>query len=1372
MASFETQVTSLQSTSTRNPRRRQRNDSDSLRQQPQRKRSKLSNDTFTAPSDARTNGNVTDGLNGHAGQRVRQHSTSPRSQILPVREKKQLQKRGFKGDGSAVLTENANYAVKHLPSLPERADAHLDFRGITLPSTNYALALTHGHAVVWDYTLPTAAPTTRTFPIPYLPKAGDPLPLGSLVTTRSSSEIGLVVISPTSGKITFWENVDSAETLNLFQQRRNGVEGSVGSLLSGETVVNIVNAEHAGFILTFSSGRLAQLTVRDTQGRPHINVQHLRTQGNDGSGGLFGGLKTVFGGGSWKRSVAAVKTRFSGTRGQMHVVSVTETGMFQLWDIDWSGQPAFRGSVEAHDDILNGVRATAGHEIRSQKESLKVLDCAIVPGAGPRGTEVSTLHSHHGVDFLVLVEVGDTSGLRHVLVELTLASDVAQVQRVLPLHTHVAPSTLRSQWKPSLLLPKPGHTAFIVFEQGIVLLSVTRRNDSPEAQLFMENHKLPEPFQDVVRFRKDKVIGIGGCGEEEFNDKSRQSGCIVFIKGYGIVRITAHEPSDNNQAVERSRIPVKSKMEQAVFYGSMPENILDFSKVSEIGYSEEEIDEAARTISDEVLNSDTAFISTIAPSMEHQLSTRAKALHCLAVHMKQNYPPLPRLTKWKMMWNAEKLAAARVVWQTYEAREKSSSTTQRPLLAEVVGMLHERFKTESTTELDDLDPVRRWFVKDVSRMEFLVPWGFNTIKELYREGIKSREAIMQIVSEADDLLLNIMETVYAFRAESVDLYGLGSESLSDGILTSGHEGLPEFWTSRYNIMVATKDLVVLAREAADKYYEAEGDGAPSTGLVNKIAVENTAMVSVCCTIYIERYRWSMAQKDEQPRVYGQNLKEVFERVRYDLIRGLAKIGQAYSGMELAEKYGDMRTLVDLVTAESAYLVEHLDDEGTDDDQKARIQDAIQDLDARIAGYFKRYGQKWSNAYYASHIRSGRSSLILDEAVQRKEHVTAFLHSNPLFYKIGWMNEVLTSKRFGEAGRMLVNVATSTETNLWSRKVELSLAKLALLSVKEGTEDMQKSDLKEGLQASSEELELVGIQEQLYNHVKPTLFGALDQAAELRLVTERFGKSVTQDQPTLNRLLGLGFESLLQHKVMTVDQLIDILTLMDPESSEAPEGDIHGREFVMAMQALKVSEVANFDATPKLIWKRCYVRDNWEELNNTLLQAKGTDKEETIQATALFATLREGMASYLWESPSKIRLCPPTQVLGAGCSAEDLKRFPSETLRGPIIEDNDLDDNVLEDFLSKAQLGHWYETCLAEAKKSIQHEAEHAAESGGKQRVLEEKFVKGAALRAGGHASEMGDVNGISHVDEDGRGEADVEQSQNEVMSENGYADMG
>ncbi|EON68825.1 hypothetical protein W97_08083 [Coniosporium apollinis CBS 100218] len=1313
MFSPDAALPSVQNASSRNPRRRQRQyDSDSTRQQRQRKRSKLSDDLFDAPTTA----NGSHGMNGHASHGAKDAVPTLRSHSIPVREKRisSLVKRGEKGDGGTTFTKTANYTVKQLPGVPERLRGlkSESFRASSLPSTPYALALTHEHAFVWDYTSPVPSPTPHILTLPHPSKRTDPLPLGSVVTTGPPRDVGLVVVMPVSGRITYWENVDSAESLSLFQQRRPGIEGSAALMNRNETVTEIVDADRAGFVLLYSSGRIAQLTLRDSQGRPHINVQFLSGQGTNG-GGWLGGW---FSGSTFQGDVAAVRVRPSPTKGQMEVVSATGTGSFELWELSWSGQPVYKGKVNARSVITDSLKQGTVPEMGGQLENTKILDFTMLLGPTSKSTEVALVNARQSLGVIALVATPGGAKADYALVEVVFTGDTANVERVIPLHTYKQHGGEGSGWKPRLLVPHPGHTALVLFDRAIVIVSLAVRTANPESV-----KPLP-PYQDTVYLRDDAKVEFTGCAVEGPHGKSKTSSCIVFTDSPDILRVAAFKPPTDGKDANRARVTAKSKIEQAIFFSAIPENVMDFSSRPVFEFSKEEVRKAAVEVSKGILASRSEFIPLVTMSMDEQLGVRADALRTLASHLKQHYPgSLDRDTKWQLLWDAEKVAAARGIWKTYDESLKTRDIKQRKLLTEVVEFMHERYKTPLDPEMGELDPVRQWFVKDLSNINILLPWAYHAIQELFDEGVKDRMSILILTKEAVDLYVVALETAFQFRKSHLDLYGLEQEKIDDGVLESGFEGLPEFWTSTYNIVNSLTKLVDFSRDLPVETYEKVQLDSSEAEIAREVAKPNHQLVKLCCLTHIERYRWCLAHEDEALRAQGRDIKLHFEeKVRPVQITRLLKLGQVSQAMDLAEKLRDMPTLVKLVHNETAFLNEFLVQatpgklETLEQEKKARV------LGARIKRYFAVFGDDWADALYSSYIHENRGGALFEETTFSQSHLTKFLRANRSRAKLRWINEVTGEKNFAEAGSALLDVARNQEPNAWCKKIELSLAKLSLLAAAENSQKPSSGNLASLQHQTTHQLRLTKVQEQLHAHIQPTVHGALDAESAVELLMDTYGKDIVHDKPAHQQLLRRGFEELLSHRAVSADLLIDVLTLMDQTYTEALEPgavDIRGKEFLLALQALEYHCAASSsitassgDATLKLIWKRCFIRDDWAAINNTVGKS-GEVIEREVADTALFWTLKEGFKIALWDKTTTIRALQPAHVLGAGCdpNAPALReRFPAEELREPIAADNALDDEMLEEYLERCRLEHWYEVCSKAAIKSLHDEAEAEA----------------------------------------------------------------
>ncbi|KAF2759812.1 hypothetical protein EJ05DRAFT_310858 [Pseudovirgaria hyperparasitica] len=1271
MFSPDSTIHSIHGTAPRNPRRRARNDSDSIRHQ--RKRS--------------TNGSA---MNGHP--RAVSHSLD-----MPVREKKAsgAAKRGSKADGSIVLTRNANYAVKKLPSLPTHLHDHPEesYRAFLLQKSPYALALTHNHAFIFDYTSNQRA-TPRTLNLPHILKQSEPIPIGSLVQTGPSNELGLVVVYPRTGKIVFWENVDSAESLSLFQQRRQGVEGTVNGLLSGETALNIIDAGVSGFILTFSTGRLAQLTIRDAQGRPSISVTFVRATGG---GGLFSGFKNVFSGSSWRKEIANVRQRKTQEKGQSDIIAATRAGSFQLWTIGWTGQHTLRADINVHDDLLAVLKDSAEPELKGQHTEVSLLDFVLLPESVERSR--GTLVDQNSNDIqrlfsaLTIVAIQGPSERGYALVELdfdksrSTSQTTSSIKRLIPIHSYEEDVT--ESLSAQLLLPAPSAMAIIVFNKAIVVASIAEVKQTAESQLLGDFGAPTPPFQDTLYLNRKTHVKFVGFGAEEASHSDRSARCIIFAQGSGILRMAAEHPEKSKPVVT-----VKSKIEQAVFFAKNPEAIFDFTPRSIPTFTQREIEVAAEQVSKEICRSSSGYVPAILPSMEQHLNLRAQALSGLADHLRLNYPPLSRNTKWALLWNAEKVAAAEGLWKHYEERIQQD-VNQRPLLREMVDVLHDRYKTSLKPEAGEVDPVRQWFIKDVGGIENFLPWAFNCIRLVYKEGSKDHRSVMQLIIEADDMFIRALTTTFSFREENVTAYGLEDEPLEDAILTTGFNGLPCPWTATHNITDATRQLVDVARQIAE---DLDPDDARDDDdlQLQKIALDNPKLVGLCCQVYTERYSWLLEQDEPKYQASGRDIREDYlTKIRPNQIRKLEEIGQADAGMKLAEKYRDMGTLVVLVGGEYSFLKESL----RDGNATIKISSAkqLQEMDKRIQEYFVQFKDGWANAWYSWHIHSSQAAVMLDDRYSGQSYLTNYLRSDPTRAKLSWINDILNEKDFFEASKSLTS-ATDREPNVWCKKVEASMAKLTLIAAAEEDPTLQDTQSSIDLQRSAERnLQLIRVQEKAYGFVRAEVLSALDYDSALDGCMEKFGcVFVGDDRDALRQLLRQGFEHLIHHRALTMDLLIDVLTLMN-DTDEDVTHEIGRTQFILALRVLE-SQCLHMrdeqrDEMLKLIWKRMMLRDGWQTINQTN-DSSDIALHDTLRNTALYCTLKEcaiRSASFTLSHPT-----PPIQpsaTLGAHTTPAALEpRFPANSdasILKPILQANRADDSLVANLVAKARLDHWF-----------------------------------------------------------------------------------
>jgi nuclear pore complex protein Nup133 len=1049
------------------------------------------------------------------------------------------------------------------------------------------------------------------------------LPLGAIVRNGPTNDFGVVALAPSTGKITFWENIDSADARSLYPQRQQGVDGFV-RLISGETIIDLVDIEHAGHVLVFSSGRLAQLTLRDSQGRPSVATTFLSSpNGSNGWSLSFKGLL----GGSVRKTIASVKARTSQSKGHMEVISATRSGLFQTWDLSWSGQHSHQRDVDVHEQILSAVQADETPETRSQQD-VQVLDFAIM----------EQQQNQDVVGLLVLVALSGRQSMDYFLLELDLTRTGSTISRAIPIRNFHQPQ-LAKEPIGTLLLPQPGHTAYVQFPGAVFVTSLAQPEESPETQLLADSGRPTLPFQDTVYLHSD--VTLAGAALEVSSRKDRKANALLFVQEFGLLQISAPPPTTDDEDFHRLKVTARSKLEQATFFSAITGNIIDFSVKSRFSFSEEETAHAALTISAGILSSSYDYLEQVTSSMDDQFRKRAFALHNLISQLQSDHVPLSFKAKWRLLWHAEKLAAAHKLWNWYQEKLQEHQAhpdayREKVLMSDIIRALNERFKTAINTEVGETDTIRNFFLKDVDSVGILIPWGWFYLRSFFmKDGSKEQPSVMQRLSEGTDVMLVTLETAFQFRQANIELYGLDPDSLDDSILkpTLGYDLLPNFWTSTHNIVSSVRSLVDVGRNLAiDNYDEGYQDA-----LALKIGADNPRLVKLGCQTHIERFQWALEQSDEQMIDTGRSLKDEWDnKVRPVHLMGLMEIGLATDGMTLAEQYRDMPTLVNLIWEESTWLeTEKANTRSKMEQAESTVK--LNRLKERITRYFETYGDDWAGAFYSKYINENQAAQLFMKEYLNQPALTKFLRADPSRVRLAWINEVGGEKNY-EGAAIALYEAGKQETNSWCQRVELSMAKLAMLCKKEANPDHDQQPpadpraekpkaarARENMYKSVEQqLEFTKIQEEVYQRLLPIITGALDDDGAVELLMTEFGQGRLKDRPAHQEILKQGFESLVHHRVIDPALMIDILTLMNADDSEEGTTLLGGDEFIYAFKTLIVSwhniHRTTRDGLLKLVWKRLCLKDDWATINDTK-EATDSQLNDAMSHTAVAWTFR-------------------------------------------------------------------------------------------------------------------------------------------------------
>jgi len=1111
----------------------------------------------------------------------------------------------------------------------------------------YALTLTHTHAIVWPYAANIQSPETFTFALPQPSKrASDPLPLGSLVShSASSTEPGLVVVIPTSGKITYWESVSSAATLDLRLQR-NGVDLSIPGMMSGETVIQILNAETAGFVLAFSTGRIAYMAVRDGQGRPAISVQFLRGGSGTSNGSFFGSLRNVLSSSAWRGDIAAVRAgRHDNKVGERSIVLATTKGKLQSWNIHRGGHADISGDAEAREEIVMAIKAANPALNDLLIEGFEIHDFTYIPKSG--------VEFQHGdqkgvTQLMLLTSLTQRHNSHYFLVSVDLKDTKLSVTDIRPITSYTTPTSPDATSKPRLYLPSPALMAYVVFDRAVVVLSTAKRPESPDNQLRSESHLLPQPFEDVIDFRRDMNIEIVGSGMEEPHGssqvldaksrrfKAKHPAAVLIVRGGGVVRVAA---TDNIKLIstEAPKIDAISKLKQAVFFGAIKDNPLSFKVRPELEFSAEEVANAAIKLSGEILESkDLANLA-----VSQSLQKRATLLKDLAIYLKSTGVALDRLTKWQLLGDAEKLAAATNMWKRHdETVRHMPDGAKTSLMSELVEYINENSKNEPSKEKGEVDEVRHWFIKSVPRIQIAIPWAFQVIKYTYQDGQKDHASVMDLLSEADDLVMGAIQSALDFRTSNLDLYGLGSEQLEHGILKFGYEGLPEFWTSTFFIAENLRKQVDLGGMLLREYIGRPiGKGDPSAEVVDKIRLEFPDLIDTAIRSNTERIRWGRAQHSQSDQEQASQMESALGKIQDTHLSSLAvDMDLTDKALALAEKHEILPVLARLLLWDLELRSQQSQQPGLSDEDFESLEARSELMKDSVRQLFVKFGAKWAKALFEHEIEQGLMEQLLDEWKEEQTYLTEFLRSKSEYAKVSWINDITRESDLETASKALLDLGLKHESDLWSKKVELSLGKLALLSTQSYSKPVGilPDENNSELTFASSELGLINIQQQVYSFVLPSIAAAIDENAELQLALEAHSNRKLRKQQMLSKLLSDSMARLIKHEAMNASQLVDLLTLMGTQAATLDQENFINSRFFLALQAVSYGEFSKDEQhlMQRIIWRRCMLNDNWADVNNTTSKDE-QQHEEQLRKTSLYQTLyscfkdRKYSISFLW-----------------------------------------------------------------------------------------------------------------------------------------------
>lgn len=1140
---------------------------------------------------------------------------------------------------------------------------------------------------------------------------------------------------PVSGKVAYWESISSAATLDFIRQQRSGVEDAISGMFSGEHVIQIVNAESAGFILAFSSGRLAYMSVRDTHGRPSISVQFLRGGLNSNTGGFFGSLRHALSSSAVRGDIAAARASHGMTIGERVIVAATSKGRLSSWKVHRGGRHDLLTDVDVRDELVESIRQADPGSAGLTQDSLEIVDFTFVPrNLEHKYTEMSRLSQALSQEqdelqhLLLLVAFSGRRKSHYSLVEVVVSARGVEIGTVRPLTSYSTPIRLPATTKPRIYLPRPALVAFVVFDCAVVIASMASPPDSPDSQLQEDSHIIPPTFEDVIDFRDEgsmQVVGSGteeptGNGQEEFRihrHRTKNPTAVLLLQGVGVIRVAVTDV-DRFGSEKPPQVTAKSKLEQAVFFGIKNDNPLVFEGRRELPFTAQEISNAAIELSHEIVSSKTPYILNLPASLEHNMKNRVLYLDRLISFL--NVEQLDIRTRWILLYNAEKMAVATWLWQQQEQfLAERTDAEKKTVISETAVYINEQQKTEPNPAIGEVDPVRHWFLNDVWRLDIFIAWAYQIIKINWKERQTDEEGINRLVWEAVTINNGALRVAFDYRNDNWHVYGV---NLKEG---AGGNAIPEPWTSTQFILNNLKRLVEFCAEWLATYYLPNPERPPvDPKLLRSIRDMLPSLTNRYFTALKEYGDWVSHRDSPDAQDIAKRYQNIYLKDTYDKILKLKDFGLWDEAVELAKEHSAFDAMAEVLVKQIISLEQSANALPVG---SAAALDELAKVDAKkrqMGRLFDQYEERFAFHAYEVLLENGGVQAVMDFPYDKNGYATCYLRTKPELAKISWINDIQREKDIDHAADTLLNLGLTREQQVWNKKIELSLGKLALLA--EEAEQAAQGDGSSNGYSDSEaknssnltkidqELALIRIQDDLYSQILPTIQEAVDEAAELELALKEHGVLIPKKQKALGQIFEDGLTRLLKHEALQPFTLIDLLTLIYLPPSHI---DTIGDQFFLALKVAKFGlKGADRSNAERLIWRRCLVRDDWKRVNET---NNKDDKNQLGTIGELFtyrlmfaifnerksvmSQLVETGANFAIEHHDKlfISFVKPSDALGVFTETLD-RRFVEmdESFQSKLLDAMKADDTKLRTFLDKHQLESWYLETKEQAEKTV------------------------------------------------------------------------
>ncbi|KAK2466879.1 hypothetical protein APHAL10511_001137 [Amanita phalloides] len=644
---------------------------------------------------------------------------------------------------------------------------------------------------------------------------------------------------------------------------------------------------------------------------------------------------------------------------------------------------------------------------------------------------------------------------------------------------------------------------------------------------------------------------------------------------------------------------IKSIMTQAILYGAISENPLHFSFPPEV--DEEHLMRGAEQLSLAILESDLALVKRD-HDLNAQMTARKEKLSWLIGFINDNgvLVKMSQQCRQRLANDAEKLYAAHQLWLWYNAFLTSSPT--HSVLSDAV---HAYMEDVGDANHDDV--MRAFFRSMVGKVGKLVK---KVVDVAMRAAEESNIRLEQLLPETNRIVQILLQSALDYRQYNLGVYGIQLPMIKP-------------WTSRPAVIDAVLGLFDATTKVVDQPLS---DGSlPSAGKEPSTQLPELAEILFACIQ--ERLDWlgsAFAANESGTSTDKDELSQKFALLRPEVLETLRRTGHPEAAFLLAEKYRDFSSLAALCNRDTIFPPE----------ENPNID--------RIQAYLARFKYEFAQELYNWYIQHGEIRVMFSQEIEG--YMDKFFADNPN-NAISWLNDI-GKVRYGESAVSLL-AESQKSYNLEVAHLMLSIGKLSCLAHTFGSEEKGDGNL----DAFHDGLDFVSVHETLIQALKAALESVRGRRSlenQVETIVKVKAASLS-DRPSFLKFFKDCVRQLLQGKVLSAEDMVDVLTLKDNMNSV--------EDYSIALHLLTRSQQKNIpearrDSAFRTIWRRIYIQNDWDSIRQTT-NISDNELTERYRNTALYATL----STILRDGETGIPNVTPDEALMIPSDAEITSRWP-------------------------------------------------------------------------------------------------------------------